>query len=394
MAGFGEVDEKVKKSELDTPCLVVDLDVMENNIRDMAEFARDTGVILRPMSKTHKCPAISHIQLDAPATPGIQTAKVGEAEVMAASGIKDIFISNEIIGESKVERLVNLSKGGKISTSVDSVVGARGLNEVAQKHSVRLDVLVHVDSGNRRTGVLPGEPTLQLVREVLKFDNLNFKGIWTHEGHNYTGRDPAEVLKITMKAGEDMVETKKLVERELGVEVYNSVGSTPGAKPLAKMEGVDEIRPGAYVFYDASQVFMGVCDLKDCALTVLSAVFSTPAEDRIVCDAGSKGYYPPGEWLAFDDKGYVINWPLPSTGGGVVKGTDGEVYNEMVFHRWGEEYGIIKVYDGRREVKIGDLLEIIPFHCCSTVNLYDELFGVRDDVVEVRWPIWGRGKVL
>jgi len=109
--------------------------------------------------------------------------------------------------------------------------------------------------------------------------------------------------------------------------------------------------------------------------------------------AGSKGYYPPGEWLAFDDKGYVINWPLPSTAGGVIKGLNGEVYDEMVFHRWGEEYGIIKVYDKKKEIKIGDLLEIIPYHCCSTVNLYDELFGVRNDEVEARWPIWARGKV-
>ena len=383
----------MRKKNLDTPCLTVDLDIMERNIRDMAQCAKNAGVILRPMIKTHKCPAIAHLQLEAPATVGIQTAKVGEAEVMEAAGIKGIFISNEIISESKVERLINLAKRGKISTSVDSVEGAKGLNAVARRHSLKLDVLIHVDTGNRRSGLLPGEPILKLAQEVIKLQNLSLKGIWTHEGHNYTGRTPEEVVSITEKAGEDMVETKKLLEKQLGMEVYNSVGSTPGAKPLAKMPGIDEIRPGAYIFYDESQVSMGVCERKDFALTILTTVFSRPSPDRAVCDAGSKGYYPPGEWLAFTREGLQVDWPLPPTGGGVVRGLDGEVYEDVVFHRWGEEYGMLKLYDPTRDLKIGDLIEIIPYHVCSTVNLYDELIGVRNGEVEAMWPIWARGKV-
>jgi D-serine deaminase-like pyridoxal phosphate-dependent protein len=190
-----------------------------------------------------------------------------------------------------------------------------------------------------------------------------------------------------------MVGTKKLLEKELGIEVYNSVGSTPGAKPLARMPGIDEIRPGAYVFYDEGQVFMGVCERKDIAFAVLSQVFSRPAPDRAVCDAGSKGYYPPGEYLAFTKDGLQINWPLPSTGGGVVRGLDGAVYEDIVFHRWGEEYGMLTLYNPTRDLKIGDLIEILPYHCCSTVNLYDELIGVRKGEVELTWPILARGKV-
>jgi D-serine deaminase-like pyridoxal phosphate-dependent protein len=271
--------------------------------------------------------------------------------------------------------------------------GAKGLNAVARRHGLKLEVLIHVDSGNRRSGVLLGEPTLKLAKEVVKLQNLDVRGIFTHEGHNYTGRTPAEVLSITKKAGEDMVGTKKLLEKELGIEVYNSVGSTPGAKPLARMPGIDEIRPGAYVFYDEGQVFMGVCERKDIAFAVLSQVFSRPAPDRAVCDAGSKGYYPPGEYLAFTEEGLQINWPLPSTGGGVVRGLDGEVYEDIVFHRWGEEYGMLTLYDPTRDLKIGDLIEILPYHCCSTVNLYDELIGVRKGEVELTWPILARGKV-
>jgi D-serine deaminase-like pyridoxal phosphate-dependent protein len=384
----------MKKENLDTPCLIVDLDVLENNIRDMAEHAKSKGINLRPMMKTHKCTAIANLQVRAPATIGIQTAKVAEAEVMAAGGITDIFVSNEIVGESKVERLVGLAKNIKISASVDSIEGAKGLNTIASRHGLKLDVLIHVDVGNRRTGVLPGKPTLQLAQQVVKLKNLNLKGIWTHEGHNYTGRTPAEVLSLTMKAGQEMVETKKLLEKKLGIKVYNSVGSTPGAKPLAGMAGCDEIRPGAYVFNDGSQIFMGVCERKDCALTILATIFSRPAPDRAVCDVGSKGYYPPAEWMSFTKEGSQMNWPLPSYGGGLVRGLDGEVYEDVVFHRWGEEYGIMKLYDTHRDLKIGDKIEIIPYHCCSTVNLHDELIGVRKGEVELRWPVWARGKYL
>ena len=373
--------------------MVLDLDVMQNNIDDMAKCAKNAGVNLRPMIKTHKCPAIAHLQLKAPATPGINTAKVGEAEVMAAAGITDIFVSNEIIGHSKVERLINLSKRNQISTSIDSMEGARGLALAAGKHGLKLDVLIHVDTGNRRTGILPGRPVLDFAKEVAKLSNLRLKGIWTHEGHNYTGRTPEEVQSKTRKAGEDMVETKKLLEKDLGIEVYNSVGSTPGAKLLARMQGVDEVRPGAYVFYDEGQVFIGVCERKDCALAVLAMIISRPASDRAVCDVGTKGYYPPGEYLAFTKEGLQTNWPLPAEGGGVVRGLDGEVYQDVVFHRWGEEYGILKLYDPRRNLKPGDLIEIVPYHVCSTVNLYDEIMGIRNGELETILPIWARGKV-
>lgn len=382
------------KRELETPVLIIDLDIMETNIRDMASAVANAGAILRPMIKTHRCPAIAHLQLEAPATLGIQCAKLGEAEVMAATGIKDIFISNELIGKQKLERLMNLAKRHKISTSIDSLEGARGISAAAQRHNLELDVLIHIDSGNKRSGVLPREPALALAREVTKLEGLNFKGIWTHEGHNYAGRTPEEVLSITMKAGEDMVETKRLIEKELGVAVFNSCGSTPGAKPLAKMPGVDEVRPGTYIFNDGSQVFFGVCQWKDCAPTLLTTVISRPAPDRIITDVGSKSYYPPAEWMSFTKDGSQMNWPLPRTGGGVVKTLSGEIIEDIVFHRWGEEYGIMILYDPAKEIKIGDLLEVIPYHVCSTVNLHDEIVGVRNGVVETIWPVSARGKSL
>ena len=380
------------KREIDTPALLADLDILENNIEDMAKAAADAGVILRPMIKTHKSPDIAHLQLAEPATPGIQTAKLGEAEVMAEAGIKDIFISNELIGEQKLERLMNLAEKHQISAAVDSVEGARGLSQAARKHNLTLDVLIHIDSGNRRSGVLPEEPALALARQIVKLEGLNLKGIFTHEGHNYAGRNWDEVLSITMKAGEDMVATKRLIERGLGIKIYNSVGSTPGAKPLAKMPGIDEIRPGAYVFYDECQVLTGVCQRSDCALSLLATVFSRPTPERIVCDMGNKSYYPPGYRLRFTKDGGQLQFALPPTASGVIRTPDGEIIEDIVFHRWGEEYGMLILYDLTREVKIGDQLEVIPYHCCDTVNLHDQLIGIRKGKVEVIWPIAARGK--
>ena len=137
---------------------------------------------------------------------------------------------------------------------------------------------------------------------------------------------------------------------------------------------------------------MGVCQRKDCALSILTTVFSRPTPDRIVCDAGSKSYYPPGERVVFTRDGGQLRTELPPTGGGVVKTLSGKIMEDILFHRWAEEYGMMILYDPAREVKIGDQFEVIPFHCCSTVNLHDQLVGIRNGIVEVVWPVTARGK--
>src|SRR5207244_476933 len=154
--------------QLDTPALLVDLNIMENNLKDTAQFAKRVGIVLRPMVKNHRCPAIAHMQLSFDSTPGVNTPKLGEAEVLASTGVRDIFISNEIVGDLKIERLVNLAKWNKISTSVDNLEVARALNAASLAHNTRLDVLLHVDTGCRRSGTLPGSPTIALALEVNK----------------------------------------------------------------------------------------------------------------------------------------------------------------------------------------------------------------------------------
>jgi len=379
----------MKKEDIDTPAMLADLEAMERNMKDMAEFARSMGKVLRPMVKNHKCPAIAKLQMEYPATIGINTPKLGEAEVLVANGINDIFISNEIVGASKVERLMALTKSNKISVSIDSLVGARGLDAGARKNNIKLEALVHVDSGTKRSGVLPGEPSLGLAKEVSKLDNLSLKGIWTHESMRYAPED-SKPEEIYGKQADEMVKTKRLIEDELGIEVYNSMGSTRSAKIVGKIQGVDEIRPGAYAF--SGPCFIDPQDrgqIRNCAMSILSTVFSRPTPDRAICDAGSTAYKDPGEWFEFSREGARVN--LPSAACGIVKGLDGKIYDDVQYYRWDPEYGMLRLHDRARDLEIGDLIEIIPYYP-EGAELHDEIFGVRNGEVEVSWPILCRGK--
>jgi len=363
------------KTELDTPVVLVDLDQMEANIQDMADFARSAGVKLRPHVKTHKIPEIAHKQLRAGAK-GVTVAKIGEAEVMADAGIEDIFIAYEIIGPIKIARLLKLARKAKLRVAVDSVEGASALSEAAQGEGLRLDVMIEVDVGLHRCGVLPGKPTLELAREVVRMPGLHFKGIFTHVGYASPHPNEAERVMAGRREGETMAELAASIRRE-GIEVEEvSVGSTPTAKIAGLVEGVTEIRPGTYVFYCLNNVYQGVVGIDQCALTIQSMVISRPALDRAIIDAGSK-------MLSSDKRAFAS----PDEGYGAVKG-----YPDAKIVRLNEEHGFLKLAGESRKLKIGDLVEVIPNHVCAVVNLQDQLVGVRGGEVEVIWDVAARGK--
>jgi D-serine deaminase-like pyridoxal phosphate-dependent protein len=387
----------MRKEELDTPALIVDLDILKRNITDMADFARAAGVKLRPMTKTHKCPAIAHLQLEAGAT-GIQVAKLSEGEVMEAAGIKDIFISNQIVGAQKINRLLRLARRAKIRIAVDSAENAREISKFAEAKGMRIDTLLDIDTGIKRTGVLPGKPALELANEVAKLPGLNLIGVYTHEGIVYRAKNKEELHEIATRAAHDMVETAELL-RDNGVDIQEvSLGSTPGAKIVAKVKGVTEIRPGAYVFNDTQQYGLGVCTEEDFAATVLTTIISVPADDRAICDAGSKAAGPDsctfGAFTPPNTPPVEARRKDPTTGLGLVRTLDGEILWDIVFDsKIGEEYGLLRGERCRKLFKVGDKVEIIPIHCCGTVFLYDEIIGIRDNEVEAIWPISARGKV-
>lgn len=356
---------------IETPAVLVDLDVVERNIGAMAERARRHGVRLRPHAKTHKILEIGRKQIAAGAA-GLSVAKVGEAEVFAAAGFDDLFVAYPVVGADKGRRLLALSDRARLAAGVDSPDGARTLDSVFRASGRRLDVLLKIDVGFHRVGV-PPDQAVQLAQSISNLSGLRFRGVFTHAGHAYLADSPEGVSRIGQSEGSILVETAQRI-RDAGLEVEEvSVGSTPTAPHAMAIPGVTSCRPGNYVFHDASQVSLGVCRLEDCALTVLATVVSVPAPDRAVVDAGSKT-------LSSD--------PLRprGPGHGFVLGRRSRIA------RLSEEHGVIDVTPGD-VFRVGERVRILPNHACVVSNLHDRLLAVRGGGVETELVVAARGRV-
>ncbi|MBN2334444.1 alanine racemase, partial [Candidatus Bathyarchaeota archaeon] len=211
--------------ELDTSSLLVDLDIMEENIRKMAERFRGMPAELRPHAKTHKTPIITHKQMKAGAI-GVTCAKLGEAEVMAEAGIRDILIANQVVGEPKVTRLMSLAKHTDVIVAVDDTRNVKHLADRAREKGVRLNVLVEVDVGNNRCGVLPGKPAVALAREVQGYPSLNLRGIMGYEGFCQFIADMDEKKRKVTEAMDKLVGSKDALEDAgIGVEIVSAGGT-------------------------------------------------------------------------------------------------------------------------------------------------------------------------
>jgi len=365
--------EKMNKNELDTPVAIIDLDVMEKNISEMAEIAKKSGIQLRPHIKTHKVPEIASMQIKAGAR-GITCAKLGEAEVMVDSiGIDDVFIANLIVGSQKIDRLLKLSEKAKVIVGVDSVEVAQPISDYAIKQGLKVPVLIKIDVGLQRLGVPYGKPALELAEKIDKMKGLELEGIYTHEGHAYGVTDNNQIKSIALEAGHKMIQTAEMI-REAGIEVKTvSVGSTPTVRTSLTIEGITEVRPGAYVFNDYFEMRLGVSTEYDCAFTIFATVISVPSEDRAVIDAGTKSYT--------SDKAQAFGIY------GLIKGMP-----DVRLVRAYEEHGVINMPEGK--LKVGDRIEIIPNHVCPVVNLFDEVVALRKDKVEAIWKVSARGKLM
>ncbi len=360
---------------LDTPCLVVDLDRLERNIAEMAEYARTHGLALRPHLKTHKTAEIARAQR-AHGVVGFTCAKITEAEAFAAAGVlDDVLIAYQIVGDQKIERLLRLAERVQVTVAVDSVAVAEPLSRAALARGMRLDVVIEVDTGLRRAGVEPGEPVLRLAREISQMPGLRLRGLMTHEGHAGRASTAEELERLARMAGEAMVGSAELLRREgIPVDVV-SVGSTPAAFATTRVPGITEMRPGTYVFYDAAAFRFGRIGPDRVALRVLATVISRPAPDRAVIDAGSKTltYDPPPPGRT--GYGYVVEYP------------------DAVISRLSEEHGVLEFPPETKGPPVGERIEIIPNHVCPVVNLQDELFVVRGGEFVGTWRVIARGCV-
>jgi D-serine deaminase-like pyridoxal phosphate-dependent protein len=357
--------------DLPTPAVLVDLDVLERNLRRMAERAKAAGVRLRPHAKTHKSVEIARMQVAAGAA-GLSLAKTGEAEVFVAAGFDDLFLAYPVVGADKGRRLLALADRARLAVGVDSEEGALTLALPFAAAGRRLDVLIKVDVGYHRVGVAP-DRALGLARWIADRPGLRLRGLFTHAGHGYAGETRDAVQAVATSEGETLARVAaELRAAGLAVEEV-SVGSTPTAARAMTVPGVTECRPGNYVFHDATQVSLGTCTVEDCALTVLATVVSVPGPGRAVVDAGSKT-------LSSD--------PLrPRPGGhGWVLGRTSRL------QRLSEEHGAMDV-DAGESFRVGERVRILPNHACVVANLHDRLLGIRAGRVEAVLPVSARGRI-
>jgi D-serine deaminase-like pyridoxal phosphate-dependent protein len=357
---------------IDTPSMVVDEAILHQNIAEMAALAKSMGVNLRPHIKTHKTPQIAKLQLAAGAV-GITCAKLGEAEVMADAGVTDILMAYPTIGEIKIRRLQALMDRAKMTVALDSREAAQALSDAMSAVDRTLDVYVEVNTGQNRAGALVGDEAVALAVDLARLPGLRVVGIMTHEGHTHSlPLDQLETAAIAV--GEAMVATADKI-RAHGVDIsVVSVGSTPAASFTPTVPGVTEMRPGTYVFKDASAFRHGMFGPDRCAARILATVISHPAPDRAVIDAGSKTLAM-DKTPAHPGHGYIIGHP------------------EVIVDRLSEEHGVVVLPPGTPGFSIGDRVEIIPNHICPSVNLMEDLTIVRDGHVIDVWPVAARGKI-
>lgn len=358
----------------DTPSLLIDMEKMEHNLQEMATIAADAGVALRPHIKTHKSPTLALRQIELGAR-GVTVAKLGEANVMADAGIKDIRIAYPMVGPEKLARLSSLMERAEISISLDSIEAALGLSDLGQSLGKKIPVLLKINTGLDRVGVTPTEAQ-GIGEEIAALPGVDLIGILTHEGHSLHEQSLEGAKQAAWQAGTAMVETAEQMRRT-GLDIREvSVGSTPTARASAYVPGVTEIRPGTYIFNDLNEMTIGVATEDTCALTILATVVSIPATNRAILDAGSKT-------LTSD-----LLVPPSSRGGfGCIKG-----YPDVKIARLTEEHGILELQDAKDRLKIGQQVEIIPNHVCPVVNLADVMYMMRNGECVGQVEVLARGK--
>ena len=361
-------------SAIDTPALLIDLDIVRRNLEGMQKKADKSGVFLRPHIKTHKILELAHLQMRLGAI-GVTVAKVSEAEVMAEAGIEDIFIANQIVSDKKLNRLATLSKKVSISVGLDSNPAAEELSAIFAASGLTIEYLIEINSGLNRCGVLPGRDAVELYKAIDGLPSLRFKGIFTHAGQVYGAGSLTEVMEVSRHESKIMVETARALEQAGTIAKIVSVGSTPTMKVWQGHEIVNEIRPGNYIFHDAIQVSLGVATVEECGLSILATVISRPARERAVIDGGSKAFS--------SDRG--AHGREMASGFGIVLG------KKATLARLSEEHGIM-ILDPDEDLEIGDRVRLIPNHACAAVNLFDRAYGIRNGEVVEEFKIAARGK--
>ena len=326
-------------SEIETPALVVDLDILERNLRRVAAYAGEHGLRLRPHTKTHKSILLAKRQLELGAV-GLTVAKVSEAEVMLGAGPADLLVAFPIVGRAKLARLMEVARRTRVTVALDSLAAARELSAAAREAQTEVGVLAEFDAGLGRVGVMPGEPLLELARSIRQLPHLNFQGLTFYPGHI---KDLGEAGRHALTQLSELVGSIRADFERAGVEV---------------------------------PIVSGGCAMEDCAATILATVVSVARPGHMILDGGSKTFSSDRPVNSAEVTfGHVVEAPAAR------------------FHKMNEEHGFVELAGVEREFGVGDRVHVIPNHICVAVNLHERAYGVRGDRVEEIWNVDARGKL-
>ena len=350
-----------KKCDLETPALLVDLDIFEENIARMSAYCRDNGCAWRPHTKAYKCPDIARLLLKAGAI-GVTCANLPDAEVMADAGIDDILIANQVVTPGKLRRLAALQRRTRVICTLDNFAVVERMADAARKTGTTIPVLIDIDIGMNRTGIRPGAPVLELARAILAAEGLGFEGIMGYEGHILGVKPPGEKMRQCGQALDRLLECRDLLAAN-GVPVaIVSAGGTGCYSITAAYKGITEVQAGGGIFMDAKYREQFSVDTLDFALTVLGTVTSRHPT-HLVLDAGFKvmsAYHEPPRTLDRKD---------------------------LIFRYLSSDCGVWEITEGSEGPRVGDQVELIVGYSDSTMFLHRRLIGLRDAVVEKVWEI-------
>lgn len=356
---------------LPTPAVVVNLDIVKRNIKNMLNGAKENNLVHRPHIKTHRCTELARLQTAAGCC-GVTVAKLGEAETMANGGINDIFVAYPIIGEDKIERLIALARRCHIITEVNSVIGARALSDAFESKGMTLDVLIEVDGGLNRGGVKSGEATLKFARDIRALKGLNICGLMYYGGLVYDSHDEKEIREFAKRGRDELLRTAQLLKDDgFNMQILSAGSSFTGKTPDA-LRGITEIRSGHYIFNDCGQLDTKLATPEDCALTVVSTIVCKPDAHTVIADVGTKSLTSDG---CHHRKGY-----------GYVKG-----YPQEEIYLLNEEHAFLRT-ECENPLEIGDKIEIIPNHACVVTNLVNEVYAFSNGKFDHMLIIDARGK--
>lgn len=363
----------MNEADIQTPCLVVDLDALESNIKKMGDFAKAHGVRHRVHGKMHKSVDVAKLQEELGGSCGVCCQKVSEAEVFARGGIKDVMVSNQVRDPAKIDRLARIPKlGARAICCVDDIENVADLSEAAVRHGTEIECIVEIDCGAGRCGVTTTPEVVEIAKAIAAAQNLKFSGLQAYQGamqhlDDYEERKGKTDIAIAMVA--DAIEALK----KEGLECDIVGGGGTGSYYFEGASGVyNELQCGSYAFMDAD--YGRILDKEGKridegewknALFILTSVMSHAKADKAICDAGLKAQ--------------SVDSGLP-----FIYGRD-----DVEYIKCSDEHGVISDPDGA--LKVNDKLKLVPGHCDPTCNVHDFYVGVRNGKVETVWPVSARG---